>query len=972
MAYPSVFEVVKDPEFHALPEAEMTKVLMKIDPDFAALPETERATAVAGIRKKYGSAQPDVEPQAPTPTPQPEMPQSAQPQGMQDQPAPQMPQKPEPDLNPADLENYAGIGLEDTAQLEDATKKGLRATSPLYRPVLEGAGAALGAAAGAPGGPVGSVAGGAVGYASGKGLADTLDMYAGVKEKYSGPVESFTEAGKDLATGAALEVGGAAIGAALVPVLRGGKTIFKKATGGLSGLVSKKEFEKQAGNILRANTSEGTIYARNAEEAARIEKEIQGLKFTLGQRTGDPAMIKLERSQIRATDAATQNAEQIAANNEALRAHYDKNFGGQGNIDDLISSLGGKKTAIDREASTKRGAVRPMVNSMGPAPPQAVGEEAVDAIRSAKKPVQATLNELESSIPDYPMTFGNVRKSISEARANKKLSDDQVSAIFKTENKIERILDDRGKTTFTAMGIRRTLNDEISKAFAPGGNKSVGEALTGVRDALEKDLAELSNMARSGKIGEYKGKPVNTDVLADELEKATVRSAQLKASQAPDIEGMVKAIKDKNGFTMMRQYGEDDTSFAARLSRDYKRIFGKDPLMKNTGLGAAGETDKRILELREILNAVEPGKDVASSMKAFNDFASSEYFGKFDKGAVRKALTKGKEATGAATRTEDIPSLFTTVSGAEDLIRAVGQEKASGIMKGHYAYDLLKSATNQNGDIVTSKLTSWLNRNKQSLEKYGLDFSDVEGAQNIADGAAKAAAEFEKSAASRILNSDTEKAIANAIKGNNTTKAAMDLLNMVKGDKAATAGLQNAFADHIMRMVETTAKDIANNPTVSNAAFSRIMKKYEPAMDVLYKSTPEKLNALKTMQRAYEISTRNTRSAIGGGSDTAENVLGRLSTLTHMSRTASVVKGLATVLNKHSTKEIDKLVTRAMFDPEYADFLIRAANGKIQPAKLSAQLKDKIISLDAYKQAKTGVSRAAAVVGTVAAENSGE
>jgi len=148
MAYPSVFEVVKDPEFHALPEAEMTKVLMKIDPDFAALPETERATAVAGIRKKYGSAQPDVEPQAPTPTPQPEMPQSAQPQGMQDQPAPQMPQKPEPDLNPADLENYAGIGLEDTAQLEDATKKGLRATSPLYRPVLEGAGAALGAAAG--------------------------------------------------------------------------------------------------------------------------------------------------------------------------------------------------------------------------------------------------------------------------------------------------------------------------------------------------------------------------------------------------------------------------------------------------------------------------------------------------------------------------------------------------------------------------------------------------------------------------------------------------------------------------------------------------------------------------------------------------------------------------------------------------------------------------------------------------------
>jgi len=44
-----------------------------------------------------------------------------------------------------------------------------------------------------------------------------------------------------------------------------------------------KRLEKAMGETqLKANTSEGTIYARNAEEAARIEKERPGLKFTKG------------------------------------------------------------------------------------------------------------------------------------------------------------------------------------------------------------------------------------------------------------------------------------------------------------------------------------------------------------------------------------------------------------------------------------------------------------------------------------------------------------------------------------------------------------------------------------------------------------------------------------------------------------------------------------------------------------------
>ena len=874
-------------------------------------------------------------------------------------------------MDMSDMANPRGPG-----KTEKVLRQSARIISPVARPVLEGAGTVVGSIAGGgagipsgPGAIATAAAGGGLGYGIGKQAADALDMYAGLKGPYKGPTAALIEGGKDVATGTALEGAGMALGAVLPVIGKAGKSIYSSVTSPARRMFSKSAMEKKAGEILLDNTSEGAIYLKNADEAAQLE-EATGAKFTLGQRTNDPTIIALERALTNkpGSGAAAKLQERIAANNEAIRSNIDRSFPGEETVDDLIKEVSTQKARLGQDAASTAAVARNKAYGTGPAIPQASGEEAVSAIGAAKRPVKDALSQLEADIPDYPMTFGNVRKAISDARANKKLSDDQVQAIFKTENKIERILDDRGKTTFTAMGIRRTLNDEISKAFAPGGNKSVGEALTSVRDALEKDLSELSDMARSGKIGEYQGKPVNTDVIADELEKATISSARLKATQEPDIEGMVKAIKDKNGFTMMRQYGENETSFTARLSKDYKRIFGKDPLTKNTGTGAAGETDKRIAELKEVLKVIEPGKDVASAMKAFNDFARSEYFGRFDKGAVKRALAKGNEASGVATRAEDIPKLFTTPTGADDLIRAVGQEKASGIMKGHYAYDMLQNATNSNGEVVLVKLKSWLRRNGTTLNKYGIaeDFGKIHKAQRIADEAAKSAADFEKSIAAKLLKTDPEKAIGNALSGLNTGQAASELMKAVKGNPAATKGLQKAFADHVWNIAETTAKDIAEKPTISSAAFSKAAKKYMPAMRVLYANEPRKLAALKNAQRVYEVASRISRGPVSG-SDTASKGLTSLAVdraITAISPAASLVKGALKVFSKHSDKEVESLLVRALFDPEYAEVIMKAARGNMPEKELSGLINGKIVSLNDYRKKQLGRVAAGAAAGS--------
>lgn len=84
----------------------------------------------------------------------------------------------------------------------------------IARPVLEYGGLAAGATAGTPAGPAGQVAGAGLGYSAGKGLADLLDEWSGLKA----PVplgKRFAQAGKDVLSGGAMEAGGQSLAAGI-------------------------------------------------------------------------------------------------------------------------------------------------------------------------------------------------------------------------------------------------------------------------------------------------------------------------------------------------------------------------------------------------------------------------------------------------------------------------------------------------------------------------------------------------------------------------------------------------------------------------------------------------------------------------------------------------------------------------------------------------------------------------------------
>lgn len=92
------------------------------------------------------------------------------------------------------------------------------AVAPVAKPILEFGGLTAGALlGGGSAGPIGAVAGAGLGYGAGKQAARALDIYGGGK-KPGPPGEALAGAGKDVATGAAIEMGGQIAGVLAKPV----------------------------------------------------------------------------------------------------------------------------------------------------------------------------------------------------------------------------------------------------------------------------------------------------------------------------------------------------------------------------------------------------------------------------------------------------------------------------------------------------------------------------------------------------------------------------------------------------------------------------------------------------------------------------------------------------------------------------------------------------------------------------------
>ena len=478
--------------------------------------------------------------------------------------------------------------------------------------------------------------------------------------------------------------------------------------------------------------------------------------------------------------------------------------------------------------------------------------------------------------------------------------------------------------------------------------KNIVDVLKINKDAYKKQASEL--------YGKVKDEGIPVATLVDDFKNIVKPMTKYEdAANIPPVLSKVIQDIEENGITSLPI--DDLQGLRSELLAQSRQVKASN--IPNERLSA------RLSQAARSIEKAIDYSDGSDALKVANKFFREDYAVKFKQGTIKDILKPGYGGEATKIPIEKIPSKLWNakdLQSADQFIKAVGNKTATDIMRDHAAYDMFESVKNENGEIVARKLNVWLYRNKSLLKKFGIenDFKGIKAAQEAFEAAKGASAQFEKSAAQRVLNADVDKAISTALSGDSAGKNIATLMKTVEGDKAALNGLRKGVADHIMTKIRTTATDIAGDPTISNAKFSNILDKYKPVINTLYKNDPDKIKALKNMQKAYEIMNRTNRSSIGGGSDTAENMITYFSQINFLSRWASAAKSMLRFFKGRHEARMNDFVIRAMFDPDYAQVLKEAGSPKINYNQMQKVIDAKIINLQDYRSMRQAAGFAGA------------
>lgn len=628
----------------------------------------------------------------------------------------------------------------------------------------------------------------------------------------------------------------------------------------------------KVGTTLAEKSGTNPQYSINALETSGLEREIPGFKATLGERTGDPELIKHQRSLERVGSSGMADAavSQRADNQTAIRNYLQNNFTGTESVNDVLEALSKSRVGLEGEV---RGAAEGVESSVGKLPvrtpeqatkqPEFTGRRTIEEIESARRPVKEDVSKKYSDIPDESIPVGQTRSTIDEIKGGFNPGDESVypSSVIDRINKATTTVDEAGKTV----------------------------------------------------------------------------------------------VKDNLGFQELHSLRKD-------IGRQIRTL--ESSRMTNPS------ADEMIFKLQKIKNAIDADIDAGMGGKDLYDEARRayiEYADRFKTGQISKVRRPGRERSGLSTPDSQIGKRFFNPrepEAADGLINAIGRDKASLIGEELAATDLMSSnvVDRSTGVIRKKALDKWVSDNRALLDKYGVaaDFENVQSAQGMLDSAKTRLSEFDKSAAARALGAEDPRiAVAKAMAGSkgNTRQAMFELMKSVGDDPAALRGLQNSFKDFVIDEAETTVKTIRNDRVISPNDLEGLIKKYRPAMELLYKNEPEKLRALVNAQKALEIGARSARSPLSGGSDTAELIGSGIGSHIFGSVFAKLPGGDLgvklgriglSVLNKLGKKELDQLMVRAIYDPELAQTLMGAVKGSIPKEMVEWRINDTVSKLGAY------------------------
>lgn len=540
--------------------------------------------------------------------------------------------------------------LQSLGAAEEQPLTSVQRTIQAARPYLQGIGATAGGVLGAASGlltgpgapaasPAGAVIGGGLGYAIGDEVADILENWSGLKEPEP-LVAQLSEAGKNIAMGAAYEMGGQAIGPALgaagrqamkVPAIEYG-IISARELIGKAPAMTEKAVKQLAGKFLVANTSKGPMIAKNIEDARALEEAIPGLEFTYAEMTGDPALIKLQRATEREPGQFAQNIiERRNKNDKAIR-DFLRSKRPEGEIEDVLEVFGGAKKEAETGVETARQALEAETErlAMGPGTIEA-GQVIRAEAEAGKAAAKRAGKKLYKEVPEFEIDAEPLLDTLDAIeQPMSRIENVQENVPWGPVNRIRAVLEstDNIVTPKDLDGIQSEIKAEIRKLSSGAGeinerklsrlrqlNSSIDSLLQQASSAEEpaaQALAKARTFWKTEVIDKFKRGDVG-EILATRGGEYRVKDSQIASKFfKPGAAGQESAR------SFLKSVGTSPKAMTAIEDAAKQDLLTKFPQGEITENGLRAWLNKNKLALKE-LNLTSKFDDVKKARQQLSD-----------------------------------------------------------------------------------------------------------------------------------------------------------------------------------------------------------------------------------------------------------------------------------------------------------------------------------------------------------------
>lgn len=598
--------VMRDPEFHSLPNTEKAKVLREVDPDFAGLPASEQNKVILTLKPDSGGDAIANQPAA---------------LALENTGRPFY----EEVIKPSDPSQPSLIGNQppterDYSLLKKIGKQSARATLELGGATLAGVGGAL-----LTRNPLAIAGLGAGGFATGKGMADYLlgenntvdvpfDENGNAQMAAPRPMTIGEMAGKtatDFGTGIAMETLGAGVPALGRGVMAGGRALYPRITNNAVNVGAGRNLD------MLSRVPKG--YEANAAEADALERLVPGLKFNPAQRTGAPSAARDFKAMQ--NYGVAQNVSELGKvqQTQALKDYLDQNIA-NGSVDDLYKALEGNATALD---SGVAGAA--VAAPIGKAPYE-VGKEIVDTVTAKAAPVKKQMQQMFGKVDTaQPLLAPNSAKAFDAVEKSNVLA---IKEELGGDAQYYKDLIGQNTTVGDLQAAYQHFNSKAS-ALGKAGDDNAARVARGIRDAIDADFEALANSGVSPSANDLKAarQYAKTEYF-DKFKRGDTLAVTKQGNEASGLakeyeimpkrfmnqsgaEDLQRAVGKKEAADIMRQHYQYD--FAKMYENNPAGI--KDWIIRNReGLKAYG-LDKEfgtIANQRSIYETAVANKDAYS------------------------------------------------------------------------------------------------------------------------------------------------------------------------------------------------------------------------------------------------------------------------------------------------------------------------------------------------------------------------